>query len=113
MGTGGVDDLDLGRRGDMACVGPNLPGGDMGDMAGDPCADKSNCTKPECVGDPRCHMPGTEICNNGIDDDDDGLVDCTDPDCTTLPRLPAAHVRSDTTPTAPIRRASTIRSART
>ncbi len=24
---------------------------------------------------------GTEICNNGIDDDGDGLVDCNDPDC--------------------------------
>ena len=25
-----------------------------------------------------------EICNNGIDDDGDGLVDCTDPDCSYL-----------------------------
>jgi hypothetical protein len=25
---------------------------------------------------------GTEICNNGIDDDGDGLVDCDDPDCS-------------------------------
>src|SRR4051794_37124463 len=84
MGTGGVEDLDMGRRGDMACVGSNCRS-DMGDMAGDECADKSNCTKPECVGDPRCHKPGTEVCNNGIDDDDDNLVDCKDPDCVSFP----------------------------
>jgi hypothetical protein len=54
-------------------------------MAGDECADKNNCMKPECVGDPRCHKPGTEICNNGIDDDDDGLIDCKDPDCANFP----------------------------
>ena len=27
-------------------------------------------------------MPNTEICNNSIDDDGDGLVDCNDPDCS-------------------------------
>lgn len=27
------------------------------------------------------HLFSQEICNNGIDDDDDGLVDCYDPDC--------------------------------
>jgi hypothetical protein len=84
MGTGGVDNLDMRRGGDLACVGPNCRF-DMGDMAGDECADKANCMKPECVGDPRCHKPGTEVCNNGIDDDDDGLVDCKDPDCATFP----------------------------
>jgi len=83
MGGGGVEDLDMGRR-DMACVGANCPRSDMGDMAGDECADPKNCPKPECVGDPRCHKPGTEVCNNGIDDDDDGLVDCKDPDCANF-----------------------------
>ena len=29
--------------------------------------------------------PGQEICNNGIDDDDDGLIDCADPDCMSSP----------------------------
>jgi len=28
---------------------------------------------------------GVEICNDGIDDDGDGLVDCDDPDCTGQP----------------------------
>ena len=28
---------------------------------------------------------GSEICNNGFDDDGDGLVDCNDPDCNILP----------------------------
>lgn len=27
---------------------------------------------------------GVEICNNEIDDDNDGLVDCTDPDCASV-----------------------------
>ncbi|HXU68272.1 MAG TPA: hypothetical protein VN947_03035 [Polyangia bacterium] len=86
MGSGGVVTLDMAHGGDMACVGANCPShGDMGDMAGDPCATKDDCKKPECAGDPRCHTPGTEICNNGIDDDDDGLVDCKDPDCASFP----------------------------
>jgi len=29
--------------------------------------------------------PASEICNNGIDDDGDGLVDCADPDCGSDP----------------------------
>lgn len=28
-------------------------------------------------------QPPSEICNNGIDDDGDGLIDCFDPDCCT------------------------------
>ncbi len=85
MGTGGVENLDMSRSGDLSCVGKSCPHGDMGDMGDDPCADPNNCSKPECVGDPRCHKPGTEICNNGIDDDADGLIDCADPDCATFP----------------------------
>jgi len=30
-----------------------------------------------------------ENCNNGIDDDTDGLIDCLDPDCLTSPDCPA------------------------
>jgi hypothetical protein len=58
---------------------------DMGPDGGDKCADPRNCTLPECVGDPRCVTPGREVCNNGIDDNDDGLVDCKDPECATFP----------------------------
>lgn len=28
-----------------------------------------------------CGSPCNEICSNGIDDDDDGMIDCFDPDC--------------------------------
>ena len=28
--------------------------------------------------------PPAEICNNGIDDDGDGLIDCNDPDCSAI-----------------------------
>ena len=28
-------------------------------------------------------VPSTEICDNGVDDDCDGLIDCADPGCTT------------------------------
>ncbi len=31
--------------------------------------------------DENCYNPPTEICNNGIDDDGDGFIDNTDPDC--------------------------------
>lgn len=33
-----------------------------------------------------------EICDNGIDDDGDGLIDCLDPDCLTSPDCPAFAV---------------------
>ncbi len=33
----------------------------------------------------RVSVGTTEICNNGVDDDGDGLADCADPDCRPLP----------------------------
>jgi gliding motility-associated-like protein len=33
-----------------------------------------------------------EICDNGIDDDNDGLIDCLDPDCLSSPDCPAFGV---------------------
>jgi hypothetical protein len=65
-------------------------GRDFGD-GGDPCGDKANCMRPECVGDPRCHTPGTEICNNCVDDNDDGLIDCADPQCFSFPGCQPGH----------------------
>lgn len=48
----------------------------------------NDCSLPGCCSDPVCKeasvcQPGTqqEICNDGIDNDGDGLVDCNDPDC--------------------------------
>jgi hypothetical protein len=35
--------------------------------------------------DPDCAGKIPERCTNGIDDDGDGLVDCADPDCVTFP----------------------------
>jgi len=32
-----------------------------------------------------CTPPPTEICDNGIDDDGDKLIDCDDPDCDCTP----------------------------
>ena len=34
--------------------------------------------------------PATEICGNGLDDDNDGLTDCADPDCTGDPSCTVA-----------------------
>ncbi|MEZ4954911.1 MAG: carbohydrate binding domain-containing protein [Saprospiraceae bacterium] len=34
--------------------------------------------------DSACYTPPTEICNNGIDDDGDGLIDCDDPECDAI-----------------------------
>jgi hypothetical protein len=37
------------------------------------------------LGDPACFVVGHEICNNNLDDDDDGFVDCKDTDCAADP----------------------------
>jgi hypothetical protein len=49
------------------------------------CPTPPDCTNPFCAADPRCHMTGHEICNNGIDDNDNGLIDCLDPQCCGSP----------------------------
>jgi hypothetical protein len=47
------------------------------------CPEPPDCNNAFCASDPRCHKH--EICNNGIDDNDNGLVDCADPDCFGSP----------------------------
>jgi len=80
LGDGGnPDGFDGGRPDGFDGGNPDI--GDGGDL----CGDKRNCKLPQCVGDPRCIVLGTEICNNGIDDDDDKLIDCKDPDCASFP----------------------------
>jgi hypothetical protein len=32
--------------------------------------------------------PSSEVCNNNLDDDGDGLIDCDDPDCNSDPACP-------------------------
>jgi subtilisin-like proprotein convertase family protein len=41
-----------------------------------------NCWALEFISE---HIPQNEICDNGIDDDGDGLIDANDPDCPSLP----------------------------
>jgi hypothetical protein len=68
------------------------------DLVGDLCGDKSNCMLPECAGDPRCHVLGTEVCNNCVDDNDNGLIDCADPQCANFPGCEPGHM----CPTPPV-----------
>ena len=67
--------------------GADMRGADMrGSDGGNPeCGVNIPCTDPRCESDPHCHKPGQEICNNGIDDDDNGLIDCADPAAPTIP----------------------------
>ncbi len=44
------------------------------------------------VGTPDVVLPGTEICNNNTDDDDDGYVDCNDNDCADADRCFIAEI---------------------
>jgi hypothetical protein len=43
-----------------------------------------------------------EICNNGIDDDNDGLVDCLDTDCFSSTSCPAFQYGSTCPPASPL-----------
>jgi hypothetical protein len=57
---------------------------------GDPCSTDS-CTGGVCVnGNSHCEPP-VEICDDRIDNDGDGLVDCSDPDCATFPACEPPH----------------------
>ena len=79
------------------------------------CADES-CCETVCAVDPFCcttawddlcadeaaELCGTlckptidEICDNGIDDDGDGLVDCLDPECAAFPGCGPAGIAND------------------
>lgn len=83
---------DLAGVRDMAGVDMRDMRGDMrGDMS-DECADPRNCMRPACVGDPRCHKPGEDICNSCVDNDGDGKVGCADPDCFNFPGCQPPHM---------------------
>lgn len=48
--------------------------------------------------DPDCYDSEhcrVEICDNGLDDDEDGFVDCNDPDCDGIAGCPAAFRETD------------------
>jgi hypothetical protein len=42
-----------------------------------------DCDDNDCAANPACASVA-EICNNGLDDDGDGLIDCDDPDCRQI-----------------------------
>jgi hypothetical protein len=51
------------------------------------CTADAQCASNRCdVASGACTQG--EICNNGVDDDGDGLVDCADPDCAGAPACP-------------------------
>ena len=52
---------------------------------------------PGCFGDPRCAPPGQEVCNNNLDDDEDGRIDCADPDCMGSPACRPTRARRSAT----------------
>jgi hypothetical protein len=57
------------------------------------CDDGKQCTQDLCAGNVCAHpvipgctecTPAPEVCDDGIDDDCDGLADCADPDCAAV-----------------------------
>ncbi|MCA9601651.1 MAG: hypothetical protein R3A78_07500 [Polyangiales bacterium] len=75
------------------CVDEGVDGGTCHDAADCASIFGASCTHSECVGGTclcacdrdageACH--DGEDCRNGLDDDNDGLVDCADPDCDRL-----------------------------
>ena len=86
--------------------------------SGQGCLDLTDCADPDCVGicetcndlidnndnglvdcgDFICtdHIVCTEACGNGVDDDVDSLVDCEDPECALNPRCTEAVQPSST-----------------
>ena len=72
--NGLVDCADPACENDKLCLPPptcqNIP---------------ADCALPDCEGAPGCATPGKEVCNNGIDDNNNGLTDCADPQCFNDP----------------------------
>jgi hypothetical protein len=55
-------------------------------LVGAPCSTDADCDVVPGDGVcfiEECDPPNSEVCNNLVDDDGDGLVDCIDPDCET------------------------------
>ena len=73
---------------DGRCAFTGIPGCQRCTTAAD-CNDGNSCTTDSCTGNVCAHTAvpgcGPEVCNDGIDNDGDGLVDCADPDCVNAP----------------------------
>lgn len=71
-------------NGAAACVQTVFPSPET--IAAGTCNDglDNNCNGLVDAADPGCQV-ATEICNDGIDNDGDGLIDCADPDCANNP----------------------------
>lgn len=55
------------------------------------CDDGNERTVDACGQPTGCHNPGDDsLCGDEMDNDDDGLVDCDDPDCADVASCPAA-----------------------
>ena len=66
------------------------------------CNDGDACTTDACVAGacvtsalPSCSANPPETCDDGIDNDGDGLIDCSDPDCADFPGCGTAEVCGD------------------
>ena len=58
------------------------------------CDDHDACTADSCSADGSCAITAQcrpEICDDRVDNDGDGLVDCADPDCATFPGCQGPH----------------------
>ncbi|PKN41428.1 MAG: hypothetical protein CVU59_13845, partial [Deltaproteobacteria bacterium HGW-Deltaproteobacteria-17] len=44
-----------------------------------------DCEDRDCMNTPACGIISPEICDNGMDDDRDGLIDCEDDECLNDP----------------------------
>ncbi len=93
-GPGELCDPPASAGGDPACTDDCLficGNGIVGDMIctagliGNGCVNDSDCDVAGgdgVCGVEQCDPPSSEVCNNIMDDDGDGLVDCADPDCS-------------------------------
>lgn len=78
-GDGVCEDPEDGLSCELDCGTPLVCGDGVCSM---PAEDVCSCSAD-------CGAPPTEICNNGIDDDCDLFVDCSDPDCSGDPSCPS------------------------